>query len=275
MTSPVLLLNEDLDAPVLFSSEMGEVAYFSRRCPGSESKNEDSALVFAVPGGLILAVADGAGGGMEGDRASCLAIEAVAECVKKVDGDLRGAILDAFELANQRVLALGTGAGTTLSVTEIQSGAAGPVLRSYHAGDSGVLVTGGRGKVKLNTIPHSPVGYGVEAGLIEPAEAIHHDDLNLVSNLVGLPDMRIEMGSLLQLHKFDAVVLGSDGLFDNLHLFEVADQARKGKLSEASENLVNLSRRRMTDPEPGEPSKPDDVAFILFRPRSAVLRSRS
>ncbi len=270
MTPSLFLLNEDLEAPQLLFSDLGEVAVFSHRCPGSEDQNEDSALILSIKDGLVLAVADGAGGGPDGHRASCLAIEALKECVAQGGESVRSAILDAFELANQRVLGLGNGAGTTLSVVEIQKGAGGPVLRSYHAGDSGVLVTGGRGRVKLNTIPHSPVGYGVEAGLIEPAEAIHHDDLNLVSNLVGIVDMRIEMGSPLALSRLDAVVLGTDGLFDNLHLYEVADQARQGRLSDVSKNLVALSTRRMVEPSEGDPSKPDDVAFIVFRPRSKM-----
>jgi len=36
-------------------------------------------------------------------------------------------------------------------------------------------------------------------------------------------------------------------------------------LGESAERLVRNARRRMTAPAPGEPSKPDDLTFVLFR----------
>jgi PPM family protein phosphatase len=273
MGPSVALLNEDLEAPRVVESSLGSIAVFTRRCPGSESVNEDSALVFHHEDGVVLSVADGAGGGQDGDKASRMAIAALRESLEGNKDSLRTAILDAFELANQRVLALGTGAGTTLSVVELQPSPKGPLLRSYHAGDSSVLVTGGRGKVKLSTIPHSPVGYGVEAGLIAPTDALHHDDLNLVSNLVGITDMRIEMSSLLRLAPLDAMILGTDGLFDNLHSMEVKESARRGSVLESATRLLKLSTGRMIAPTGGNPSKPDDLSFIVFRPLSTKARS--
>ena len=190
--------------------------------------------------------------------------------------DLRTGVLDAFEEANARVLGLGSGAATTLSVVQLSTGERGPELRSFHAGDSSVLVTGGRGLVKLNTIPHSPVGYAVEAGLLDPEEALHHSDLNLVSNMVGQADMRIEMGSALALSARDTVVIGTDGLFDNLRLWEIVQLVRKGPLEEAAQRLVDLTQSRMDAQTGSAPSKPDDLTFALFRPRQKkrVARAR-
>ena len=75
---------------------------------------------------------------------------------------LRPAILDGIEAANAAVRAIGTGAATTLSLVEIQ----GRVVRAYQVGDSAILLAGQRGKLKYQTIAHSPIGYAVEAGLI-------------------------------------------------------------------------------------------------------------
>ena len=88
--------------------------------PGRETPNEDSAAVLTTPVGFVLAVADGMGGGPDGDRASAEAISALAERLATPGEGVRGQILDAFEDANQRVLRLGGGAATTLSVVEIE-----------------------------------------------------------------------------------------------------------------------------------------------------------
>ena len=81
--------------------------------------------------------------------------------------NLRGAIINGFESADGAISSLGTGAAATLAVVEVQ----GHKMRSYHAGDSMVLVTGQRGRIKWQTIPHSPVGYAVEAGLLQQVRA--------------------------------------------------------------------------------------------------------
>ena len=104
--------------------------------------------------------------------------------------ELRDAILNGFEDANGAVQALGIGAATTLAVVEVKEN----IVRPYHVGDSMILVVGQRGKIKLQSVPHSPVGYGVESGLLDEKEAMYHEERHLVSNVVGSPDMRIESG---------------------------------------------------------------------------------
>jgi len=269
----ILLLNDNLDSPRTVETEHGTVVVFSQRAPGSTDLNEDSALVVPTDHGVVLAVADGAGGCAEGEVASRLAIETLGGQLEHPSDDVRFGVLDAFDEANKRVLSLGSGAATTLSVVHLAHGVHGPQLRSFHAGDSSVLVTGGRGRVKLNTIPHSPVGYAVEAGLLDPEEALHHRDLNLVSNMVGQADMRIEMGSALALATRDTVVIGTDGLFDNVHLWEIIQLARRGPLPDAAARLIELAHARMNSPDGPMPSKPDDLTFALFRPRKALTKA--
>ena len=170
-------------------------------------------------------------------------------------------ILDGVEEGNDAVRELGIGAATTLVVAEI----AGRTLRPYHVGDSAILVVGQRGKLKLQTVPHSPVGYALESGLLEEKEALHHDERHLISNMVGAPDMRIEVGSPIRLAPRDTVLLATDGLLDNLSLQEITDGIRTGPLASGVEKLADTCRRRMCAPEGEHPSKPDDVTFLLFR----------
>jgi serine/threonine protein phosphatase PrpC len=131
-----------------------------------------------------------------------------------------------------------------------------------------ILVVGQRGRVKLQTTSHSPVGFAVEAGVLDEREAMHHEDRHLVSNVVGSPEMKIEIGPRLRLAMHDTVLLASDGLFDNLHIEEIVDRVRKGPLEVAARRLAQDSWERMTCPRSGQPCKPDDLTFILFRRQS-------
>jgi serine/threonine protein phosphatase PrpC len=61
------------------------------------------------------------------------------------------------------------------------------------------------------------------------------------------------------------VLVASDGLYDNLHRREIVEVIRKGKLLASAEELARSGIGRMTVPTEGEPSKPDDLTFILYR----------
>jgi serine/threonine protein phosphatase PrpC len=175
--------------------------------------------------------------------------------------DLREAILDSFEQANDAVLSLGLGAASTLAVVEID----GDVVRAYHAGDSEVLMVGQRGKVKLTTMAHSPVGYALEAGWINEEDALHHEERHLVSNMIGSLQMRIDVGPTVTMRPCDRLLIATDGLFDNAGVPEIIEIIRKGPLESAVTSLVQSCHRKMTEPCDGEPSKPDDLSLVLYR----------
>jgi serine/threonine protein phosphatase PrpC len=265
----------DVDMSEVESSPLGdgEVAVFCASAPGRSGPNEDAAIVLPWEGGGVLAVADGAGGGRLGHRASTLALTTLVAALDEARGEhvmLRTAILDGFDRANQAVCDLGVGAATTLAAVEIQQG----TMRPYHVGDSLILLVGQRGKLKLETISHSPVGFAVEAGLLDADEAIHHEDRHFVSNTLGASDMRIEVGAVRALAPRDTLLLASDGLSDNLRVPEIADRLRIGALHDACEKLAATARRRMYAPSEGEPSKPDDLTLIAYRPRIRRPRGR-
>ncbi len=249
----------------VFSLAGGEAAVFSTRSPIRDTPNEDSAAVIAMAGDCgILAVADGLGGAPGGQQASAIAVECVTDAVRdatREGHDARGGILNGFEAANEKVLALGIGAATTLIVVEVN----GRAMRAYHVGDSLALVTGQRGKTKLQTIPHSPVGYGVESGLLDENDAMHHEERHVVSNAIGSSDMRIDVGPPVRLAPRDTVLLASDGLFDNLHMKEIVATVQKGPLRSLARGLAEHALERMKGGSGGDPSKPDDLTFIVFR----------
>ncbi len=249
----------------VFSLAGGEAAVFSTRSPIRGTPNEDSAAVIAMAEDCgVLAVADGLGGAPGGQQASAAAVECVADAVRdamREGHDARWGILNGFEAANEKVLALGIGAATTLIVVEVS----GRAMRAYHVGDSLALVTGQRGKTKLQTIPHSPVGYGVESGLLDENDAMHHEQRHVVSNAIGSSDMRIDVGPPVRLAPRDTVLLASDGLFDNLHMKEIVATVRKGPLRGLARGLAEHALERMKGGSEGDPSKTDDLTFIVFR----------
>lgn len=262
MPAPRFFFEQDSDEVQALAIAGGAAAVFSRRSPLEKGENEDAAaLIPCRDGAAVLAVADGLGGLPGGAHAARTALEALAATLGRTgDVPLREAVLRGFEDANRAVLELGTGAATTLALCEL----APPFARTYHAGDSPVLVVDGRGRVTHETVAHSPVGYAVEAGLLDPEEALHHEARHLVSNILGSDDLRIELSARLELAPADTVLLTSDGLVDNLHGYEIAELVRRGPVEEACARLVERCLERMAAGD-GGPSKPDDLTVVVWR----------
>lgn len=248
----------DLDLP------QGRVSIRSFMSPEKTAGNEDSAAIIPFGKlGLVLAVADGVGGSPGGREASMLAVQTLCDTLAATTTEpdnLRTAIVDALEKANQQILGLGRGAATTLVVGEVLNGQ----VRSYHVGDSELMSVGQRGRIKLRVTPHSPTGFAVEAGLLDENEAVRHDARHLLFNVIGAADMRIEIGTPTRLDRFDTVILSSDGLLDNLYIDEIVTGIRTGDLGRAADELAALARARMEGMRNG-PSKPDDFTVILYR----------
>ena len=260
------------DGPVarLLRVADGAVAAWTAPRAGRE-KSEDALLALPLDErSAVLAVADGMGGLPGGGAAAACAIATLAEVVERehaAGGSLQAAILDGIARANEAVLALANGSATTLVVAEISGNRA----RAYNIGDSEVMVIGQRGRLKLRTLSHSPVGFALQAGLVDAEEALHHEDRHLVSNFIGSRDMRIEVGSAVQLGARDTVLVCSDGLVDNLRLQEIVAALRAGPLDGGVWRLAERALARMegaADETPGDhPSKPDDLTLLAFRRR--------
>jgi serine/threonine protein phosphatase PrpC len=257
--------DEPMPEPAMVALSTGMAAAYSVAHPDRADANEDHGAVVSLPeGASVLVVADGVGGRPGGAAASKIAVSTLVRAVSAAGSTrLRPAILDGFEQSSQAVRDLGIGAGTTLAVVEIE----GDRVRPYHVGDSMILVLGQRGRLKYQAIPHSPVGYAVESGLLGEDEAMLHDERHVVSNLVGDEDMRIEIGPRIKLGVHDTVLLASDGLSDNLQVHEIVGLVRSGPLVDASHDLVRLCRTRMQGTGEGTAAKPDDMTFVLHRAR--------
>lgn len=259
-----LVTHAAMSEPACSKLATGQIALFSTAAPDKDGANEDAILVVEIDERRgVIALADGVGGHPGGENAADRALSSVSgalDLANAEEASLRPAILDGFEAANHAVLGLGTGAATTLIVVEIT----GPSVRVYHVGDGAAMVVGQRGRLKLQTVQHSPVGYAVESGLLDEDEALHHEERHLVSNLVGDREMRVEMGSPLRLAPRDTLIVASDGVFDNLEIDEIVAVTRRGPLDRCSRELARSAGARMRS-SGDHPSKPDDLSFVLFR----------
>ena len=243
----------------------GHVLAYTCRAPDKETENEDTVAVIPYgPAAAVLIVADGAGGLPAGKRASLTAVNSLVESMQHAMAEtmlLRTAILNGIEAANSAVQAIGNGSATTLTVITVE----GLIVRAYQVGDSEAIVVGQRGVIKLQTTPHSPTGFAVEAGFLDEKEALHHEDRHLVSNFLGTAEMRIDVCGEVKLRPRDTILLASDGLMDNVHLDEIIERVRKGPLDSAAERVISLAHRRMAGVSAALPSKPDDLSLILYR----------
>jgi serine/threonine protein phosphatase PrpC len=258
-----LFHSTDMQEPLTMALADGVACVFTERRRDRDTPNEDAAaLIPGDAGSAVVAVADGLGGLPSGNVASGLALQQLATNVSGRSGDAqREAVLTGIEAANAEVMANGQGGATTIAVVSISA----DTMRAYHAGDSMILVCGQRGKLKYQSVPHSPVGYAEASGMLDEDSAMFHEERHIVSNMVGTSDMRLEIGPVVSLALHDTVVLGSDGLFDNLFVGEIIELVRKGPLERAGRHLLQAARERMTFADDGRPHKPDDLSFILFR----------
>lgn len=242
-------------------SPLGEVVAYSLKAPYKTAgmPNEDCIAVIEVDKqNVLLVVADGVGGSPGGAFASGVVIDVLAEAfIASPDpGAIPALVISALEQAHQDIRARGGGSASTVALAHLQPN----TFRPAHAGDSVVLVCGQRGKLKFETIAHSPVGYALEAGVLSEDEAFAHEDRHVVSNIIGGQDMHMTLGGTVQLAPRDTLLLASDGVTDNLYTSEIVETIRKGKLLECGERLAALVAERMPE------GKPDDISFLLFRP---------
>ncbi len=252
--------------PHRLETENGQVVACSQRAPDKTTVNEDAAGVFFTRSGhAVVIVADGVGGSSRGDRAAETIVRAMADKLSEAalrqppPGSLRTDVLDAIESANAEILSWGIGAAATVAAVKIQNGC----VRSFHAGDSKVLLTSNRGRVKYSTICHSPTGMAVESGMLAETDALRHEERNVINNCVGSREMRIEIGPSIRLGRRDVLLVSSDGLFDNVYTQEIAETLRRGELVGCGRALRDLVQQRMNRQRP--PGKPDDLTFVCYR----------
>ena len=240
----------------------GDLFVHSAPAPGKGRSNEDAAAVVAWGGTQgLLAVADGLGGQPGADQASGILVRALGALTPAPGDELGPTVERTLEGANRSIMDLGVGAGTTLALVEFS----GEGLYSRHVGDSVVALVDRDGLPKLSTVPHSPVGYAQEAGLLTELEALRHPDRHVISNMVGSKSMRVERSEFVPWEPGDTLLIASDGLTDNMLTEEWVDILVVAPPRLAGPTLVALAEERMAEGSDVIPGKPDDLTLIVYR----------
>ena len=134
-------------------------------------------------------------------------------------------------------------------------------LRSFSVGDSEVIYWNGHGSELYSNIPQSEVGYRIEAGLLSQDESLDDPERYSVNNLLGDTSIRIEVASKMKIKKGHTILIGSDGLFDNLSHEELTELVGKGSFDKSFEELSSICIEQNIETW----KKDDDISFVLVR----------
>ena len=220
-----------------------------------KDQNQDGVILIVDDQRIYTAfVVDGMGGHQGGDIATSKVLECCNNYVDQLDPlDQRLMMMNIMESSDREIKELKLGAGATITAIEF----GGDFVRFYNAGDAFGLLMGPRGKLKYKTIEHSPLGFGIEAGIVERDD--EKIESHVVSNGLGLEPMRIEMSQKLSIKNNDLICLGSDGILNNFKIDDVIDAIVEGEFELRMEKLLSQLLRDK------EQFLHDDTSLLLFK----------
>jgi serine/threonine protein phosphatase PrpC len=218
--------------------------------------NEDSLLVRTERG--LWAVADGMGGHDAGDVASSKVTESLLDLpdVGDLDGLVEGAI-QALAQANRDLIALATANGSerTIGSTVVGLAIADGQFRCFWAGDSRAYRVRDD-RIEQLTRDHSLVQNLVDAGMLQPNEAVDHPNSNIITRAVGVaPELSVDtVGG--DVRSGDQFLLASDGLTRVVEDHEMAAELLSNAPAKAAERLIDTVLSR---------GAPDNVSIIIAK----------
>src|SRR5664279_5201374 len=220
------------------------------------ANNEDYCLIAPELGVYVLA--DGMGGARAGERASCLAVDTVAEMLRSAPSRDSQALLAAVDEANRRVIEAARsdlsmeGMGTTL-VAALETG---DDLCIASVGDSRAYILDGAG-LRLITDDQTWVNeVGRPLGLDEDSLRTH-PMRHVLTMAIGASSPLTVNYSSIPLQAGALVLLCSDGVHGVLEppqLEQILRQGREGTLEESCRQLIDAAK---------EAGGPDNITTVL------------
>ncbi|MEK3935129.1 Stp1/IreP family PP2C-type Ser/Thr phosphatase [Sporosarcina sp. FSL W7-1349] len=216
--------------------------------------NEDSAAVYTLPEGILLAViADGMGGHRGGDFASSTAIRILGERFKELGAAQVDADFPWDEWLQESVIHVNgliyehakdneeySGMGTTLEAVLVQ----GNTCLVSHIGDSRVYVLNEHG-IEQVTRDHSYVNILLESGEITEEEAAVHPQRNWIMRAVGSEKTIQPDFYTVELTDVSYLLLCTDGLSNKLCKDSIREIVwTDAPLHDKARTLIDLANQR-------------------------------
>ncbi len=218
--------------------------------PGKRPTNEDRIAYSYSRDALLMVVADGMGGHLDGEVAAQITVQYITEAFQREAkpqlkdpllflssalGNAHHAILD---YAADRFLA--EAPRTTCVACIVQDS----IAYWAHAGDSRLYIIRG-GRILHQTRDHSRVQRMVDDGLITPDDAIHHPARNRIfSCLGGVNAPQIDFSKRTPLMTGDVILLCSDGVWGPLPKDIIPRALTTGNVVQAVPALLNQAETR-------------------------------
>ncbi|MBL8480527.1 MAG: serine/threonine-protein phosphatase [Sterolibacteriaceae bacterium] len=221
---------------------------------GGRDINQDRAAWLATDDALLMVVADGMGGHLQGEIAAQLAVDTVVESFRREAlprlADPGRFLVAAFERAHANILnhahacqiAAHAAPRTTCIACVVQDGQA----CWAHAGDSRLYLIHGHAPDSasvLRTRDHSVVQRMVDDGTLSSDQAASHPMRNRVfSCLGGSVDPHIEVASMVSLEDGDLIALCTDGAWSPLGE-RLVNELACAPLTRSVPNLLDAAER--------------------------------
>jgi len=217
---------------------------------GDREGNEDRIGYCYGRHALLMVVADGMGGHLQGEVAAELAVAEITRRFREQARNRLGRpaefLAATFAAAHRRIVAhteaerLLESPRTTCVACVVQDG----VAWWAHAGDSRLYLLR-EGRLAAATRDHSRVQQMIEAGTITPQEAAVHPDRNKVYSCLGgvvPPVVAVSEGTTLRVG--DTIVLSTDGFWSRIPPSLIAGQLRRRDIVELMPDLLGEAHRR-------------------------------
>ena len=217
---------------------------------GDRQGNEDRVGYSYSRDVLLMTVADGMGGHLDGEIAAEIA---VTEITRRFQQEARNKLrkpfdflVSAIQSAHRSIVSHAVEKNmlecprTTVVACIVQGGA----VYWAHAGDSRLYVLR-RGEVIAATQDHSRVQLMIDAGEITAEAAARHPERNKIfSCLGGVVPPQIAIGRELRLETFDTIVLSTDGFWTQIPANILGNMLRKQAVVDLMPGLLTEAHRR-------------------------------
>lgn len=210
--------------------------------------NEDYAKYIENEKFKVYVVADGMGGHNAGEVASKMAVEKIIKYIEDnfTNENKEEILKKAVLYANEQVYFFShkeekyTGMGTTLTACII----ANNFIQVANVGDSSCFgIT--KEKIEKLTKDHSLVQELLDLGTINEEEAANHPQKNVITRAIGTKDWVDVDVFNIQPGKFQALMLCSDGLSNEVSKYDILSVINKSdNFNIACEKLVDIAKGR-------------------------------